>query len=92
MLGTAIIVFREVLEAALIISIVMVATQGVTGRKRWVAGGVGAGVLFAVVVAFFAGVIADAAEGMGQELFNATILIFAVLMLAWHNICWRSSC
>ena len=90
MLGTAIIVFREVLEAALIISIVMVATKGVAGRKRWVTGGVSLGILLAMVVAFFAGVIADAAEGIGQELFNATILIFAVLMLAWHNI-WMAS-
>src|SRR5205823_10346286 len=33
--------------------------------------------------------ISHFAEGMGQELFNATILGIAVVMLAWHNI-WMS--
>ena len=40
MLATAIIVFREVLEAALIVGIVMAATQGVPNRSLWVGGGI----------------------------------------------------
>ena len=36
MLATAIIVFREVLEAALIVGIVLAATQGVPRRGAWV--------------------------------------------------------
>ena len=86
MLGTAIIVFREVLEAALIVSIVMAACKGVTGRDFWVGCGLVAGVLGATIVAAFAGAIADAASGMGQELFNAAILFLAVAMLGWHNV------
>ncbi len=35
MLGALIIVFREVIEAGLIIGIVMAATRGVAGRGRW---------------------------------------------------------
>ena len=61
MLGSAVIVFREVLEAALIIAIVMGATRGVAARGRWVFGGVLIGVLGAIVVAYFAGAISDAA-------------------------------
>ncbi len=89
MLATAILVFREVLEAALIISIVCAATRGLGGRGRWVSTGVVLGVLGAVLVALGAGRIADAAEGMGQELLNAAVLSAAVLMLAWHAI-WMS--
>lgn len=89
MLATAILVFREVLEAALIISIVCAATRGLAGRGRWVSTGVVLGVLGAVLVALGAGRIAGAAEGMGQELMNATVLSAAVLMLAWHAI-WMS--
>src|SRR5512139_694340 len=85
MLGALIIVFREVLEAGLIIGIVMAATRGVIGRGRWVAIGVGAGILGAAVVAIFAGAISQAFEGAGQELFNASILGVAVVMLMWHN-------
>lgn len=85
MLGALVIVFREVLEAGLIIGIVMAATRGVAGRGRWVAIGVGAGILGAAIVAAFAGAISQAFEGAGQELFNAVVLGTAVVMLMWHN-------
>jgi high-affinity iron transporter len=86
MIAVAIIVFREVLEAALIVSIVLAASKGTAGRGRWIAGGIALGVLGACVVAGFAAEIASAVEGMGQELFNATILFAAVGMLGWHNV------
>lgn len=85
MLGALIIVFREVLEAGLIIGIVMAAARGVIGRGRWVSIGVLSGVVGAAVVAFFAGAISQAFEGAGQELFNASVLAIAVVMLMWHN-------
>jgi high-affinity iron transporter len=89
MLATAIIVFREVLEAALVVSIVLAATRGVIRRGLWVSGGVLGGVLGATAVAFFADAIAAAASGVGQEIFNATVLFVAVIMLGWHNV-WMS--
>jgi len=85
MLGALVIVFREVLEAGLIIGIVMAATQGVAGRGRWIVTGIVVGVLGASVVALFAGAISRAFEGAGQELFNAGVLGIAVVMLMWHN-------
>src|SRR5579872_465892 len=90
MLPTAIIVFREVLEAALIIGIVLAASRGAPRRGLWVSGGVSAGVLAAAAVAGFAAEIAAAGAGMGQALFDAAILFAAVGMLGWHNI-WMSS-
>src|SRR6266481_8457376 len=89
MLGTSIIVFREVLEAALIVGIVMAASSGASGRGRWVSCGIAGGVAGAGFVAAFAGRIAAAASGIGQELLNAVILLLAVGMLGWHNI-WMS--
>jgi high-affinity iron transporter len=86
MLPTAVIVFREVLEAALIIGIVLAATRGVAGRGAWVAGGIAGGAAAAIVIAIFAEAIASAASGMGQEIFNAVVLFAAVSMLGWHNI------
>ena len=85
MLGALIIVFREVIEAGLIVGIVMAATRGVAERGRWVTIGVVGGVLGASIVAMFAGAISDAFQGSGQELFNAGVLGIAVLMLMWHN-------
>lgn len=86
MLGSAIIIFRETLEAALIISIIAVATVGLPHRARWITAGVGGGVIGSIVVAMMAERIAGLGDGMGQELFNAAVLGMAVLMLAWHNI------
>jgi high-affinity iron transporter len=86
MLAALIIVFREVIEAGLIVGIVLAATQGVARRGLWVAGGIASGVLGACVVAGFAGEISSLFEGSGQELFNATILLVAVGMLTWHNV------
>jgi high-affinity iron transporter len=44
-----------------------------------------AGVLGAGIVAAFAGAISQAFAGAGQELFNASVLGVAVVMLMWHN-------
>jgi high-affinity iron transporter len=90
MFGVALLVFREVLEAALIVTIVAAATRGVVGRARFIGGGIGLGVVGAIVVALFAGVIEEAVGGSGQELFNACVLLAAVLMIGWHVI-WMSS-
>ena len=86
MLATAIIVFREVLEASLVVGIVMAASRGVARRGVWVTSGIAAGILGATLVAACAGAIAAAVNGIGQELFNAVILFTAVAMLGWHNI------
>lgn len=90
MLGTAIIIFREVLEAALIVGILAAATRNIAGSRRWLIAGVIAGLLGSALVAASTDVISELANGMGQELFNAVVLGVAVLMLAWHNI-WMAT-
>jgi high-affinity iron transporter len=90
MFASAVIVFREVLEAALIIGILAAATRDIPGRNRWLAAGIAAGLVGASLVALGTDRIADLASGIGQELFNAAVLGIAVVMLAWHNL-WMSS-
>ncbi|HMN72606.1 MAG TPA: FTR1 family protein [Rhodoblastus sp.] len=86
MLGALIIVFREVIEAGLIVGIVMAATRGAPHAGRWIAAGVAGGLAGAGLMAIFAERIANAMAGIGQEMFNAGVLALAVVMLAWHNI------
>ena len=86
MLAAAIIVLREVVEAALVIGIVLAATRGVPRHGQFIAGGVALGLAGAVVVAGFAERIASALDGMGQEIFNAAVLLTATVMLGWHNV------
>ncbi|OTP72898.1 FTR1 family iron permease [Caballeronia sordidicola] len=89
MLSTALIVFREVLEASLIVSLVLAATQGIARRGRWICSGLAAGIAGALLLAGFADLLSNLADGMGQEFFNAAVMFVAVLMLAWHSI-WMS--
>jgi high-affinity iron transporter len=89
MLASLIIVFREAMEAGLIVGIVLAATEGVANRGRWITGGIAAGIAGAILVAAFAAALSDAFQGAGQEVFTAGILCFAVVMLSWH-ILWMS--
>lgn len=87
MLATAIIIFREVLEMALVIGVVMAAAKGAVGRERWVGIGVAGGAAGAAVVALFADAIAEAVAGSGQELFNAIVLGSAAFLIGW-TVVW----
>jgi len=86
MLSALVIVFREIIEAGLVVGIVLTATRGVPRRGLWIGSGVLAGAVAACLVALGAGWIAALFSGSGQELFNAGVLLLAVAMLAWHNI------
>lgn len=90
MFATAIIVFRETLEAALFVGIVAAATRGLAGRTQWLAGGVFVGILGALALAAGASKISALADGIGQDLVNVGILSLALVMLAWHCI-WVST-
>ncbi len=86
MLGALIIVFREVLEAGLVVGIVFAVTQSIPLRLPYIFGGLLVGLLGASLVAAFAGALASLMQGNGQEVFNAGILALAVVMLTWHNV------
>lgn len=90
MLATAVIMFREILEASLIIAIVLGASREIAGRGKWVVAGIGLGLLGASVVAVLANVASSTFSGNGQAILNAVILLSAVAMLTWHNV-WMSS-
>lgn len=86
MFSTGLVVFREALEIAMILGIVLSATRGLVGRGLWIGIGFGAGLIGACSVAVFAEVISDAAAGMGQELFNAGVLFLAALVIGWTAV------
>lgn len=86
MLAALVIVFREVLEAGLIIGIILAASRGVPGRSRAVGLGVLAGIAGSILVAVFAARISTAFDGRGLELFTAAVLLIAVAMLTWHVV------
>jgi high-affinity iron transporter len=64
----------------------MAATRAIPAHKRWIFGGVAAGVVGSCIVALFANALSQAFSGSGQEVFNAAVLGIAVIMLTWHNV------
>jgi len=86
MLSTLIIVFREVLEAMLVVGIATAAAREANIATRWIYGGITAGLIAAIVVALFADMLSASMQGMGQEILNAAVLIAASLMMAWTAI------
>lgn len=86
MFQIAVIVFREIIEIALIISILIAATNGISGRGKFILLGVALGVLGSVIVALFTGNISDLFNGTGQEAFNAAILLLSSAMISWTVI------
>lgn len=89
-MSIAVIFFREVLEIALILGVVLAATRGLPSRGRWVGIGLGAGLAGSGVVAYSAGAISEAVEGVGQELFNAGVLVTAGLLIIWTIVWMRN--
>jgi len=89
MLSAAIIVFREVLEAALIIGIIAAAARNIKNKNYWIWAGISVGLVGSGIVASITNLIIQMASGLGQEILNIFILCTAIIMLAWHNI-WMS--
>ena len=89
MLSVAIIVFREILEIALVFTVLLVSTRGLEYGTKMAWTGVLFGTIGACLVAYFAAAISTFAQGMGQELFNAVVLLLAAVLITWH-IVWMS--
>lgn len=90
MFPTATIVFREIIEIALILSVVIAATNGLPGRLKLIVAGLGLGVFGSIIIAFFTDQISQAIDGVGQEIFNASIMFIAVGFLSW-TIIWMKT-
>lgn len=87
MFQIAIVVFREILEIALIVGILTAATKGIPGRNKWLFGGLILGIAGATTIAFFTDQISESLDGMGQEFFNGLILLSAAFMISW-TVLW----
>lgn len=88
--ASLVILFREVLEAALIVAVVLGASRGLPGRGLWVMGGIVLGLMGAGVLASLVISASSLLSGRGQALFSAFILLLAVVMITWHNV-WMAA-
>lgn len=89
MLKVAIVIFREFLEISLLLGVILAATRGLTNRLYYVVAGIMGGVVGASVLAFFTRLLNRSFQGIGDEVFDASIILVTVALLVataiWVN-------
>lgn len=90
MLSAVIIILREVLEASLIVSTLLVASRIFGISNRWALWALFWGMAGATVVARYLGAISEWFDGVGQELLNTVMLILITLLLTGISFCIAS--
>ena len=89
MLVTVIIYLREVLEAALILSVLLAVSFQLNHSRKWILPALLSGFIGASITAYYLGDISDLLEGTGQEVINALFLIIMTVLI--NIICiWLS--
>lgn len=87
MFKIAIVIFREFLEIAILLSVILAATKEVHNRSKYIVLGIMIGCVLASIIAFFTGALASAFGGIGDELFDVSVMVFTVIVIGW-TIVW----
>lgn len=82
LLNSVVIILREVLEAALLISVLLVLTHSLGKPFRWLAWALLAGMIGATVYGINIDTISDWFDGVGQEVVNALLQICIFTLVA----------
>lgn len=82
LLNSVVIVLREVLEAALLMSIFLASARFLHTRNRWVISALVAGAIGAASYGFFLESVSELFDGVGQEVCNAMLQYGAFALLA----------
>ncbi len=92
MLNSLIIILREVLEAAIIISVIMASLEITKIKSSWLLWCALVGIIGSILMAEHFSVISNAFDGVGQEISNATMLFtIALFMIIYLFIFMRYS-
>lgn len=86
MVDAVLLILREVLEAALILSLLLALSNKLQLSFRWSFFALGAGIFGSWLLAHYAYQIADAIAGSGQELLNATLFCAVIISLIVVNL------
>jgi len=88
-MASSIIVFREVLEMTLVVSILLSVTRGLYRSRALISIGVISGLIAASIVALFMQEMEESMDGNGEFVFNAVVLLIATCLIAW-TVIWMS--
>lgn len=89
MVEAVLLVLREILEAAMIISLLLALSRQLNLNHRWILIAVMIGLLGSWLLGHYAYAIAESLDGQGQELLNASLylaVILSAMLLSLHII------
>ena len=86
MIESALIMFRETLEMALVLGVLLAAVRGVRAARLAVWAGAAGGLVLAVLLGVFMEELESSLEGNGEFVFNAGVLLLASVLLGWTVI------
>lgn len=91
LLTSVILVLREVLEAALLLSILLAMSHYLGLQTRWIFMALAGGILGSIAYGAGIGAVSETFDGMGQELLNAAMqfAIFGLLLLVGILLIWN---
>jgi high-affinity iron transporter len=87
MIKLAIVIFRECIEIAFLLSVIMAVTKPVKNSGQYIILGSLLGISFAAIFAFFAKTISNSMSGLGDEIFNSCVILFTVALISW-TVVW----
>lgn len=87
MFKIALVVFRESLEIALLLGIILAVTKQLEKARIYIIAGIMFGTVLAALFAFFTRSISKSFSGMGDEIFNSTIILLTVILIGW-TVVW----
>jgi len=88
MISSAIIVFREILEIALVVGIVSSILKG-KENKKYILYGLGGGAFLSLILALLLNNISSFFIGSASDILNAVILLVAIFFIGW-TIVWMN--
>lgn len=86
MLNIALVVFREFMEVAVLLSIIIAATRKVSNAPYYIVLGMMSGVIAASFLAFATKYLTLSFGGIGDEIFDIVVILTTVLIISWTVI------
>ena len=87
MIKLAIVVFRECMEIAFLLGVILAVTKPVKDSRKYVILGSITGVFLAALFAFFAKTLSESMGGIGDELFDSCVILVTAILISW-TVVW----
>lgn len=87
MIKLAIVVFRECMEIAFLLGVILAVTNPVKNSRKYIILGLVGGITLAALFAFFAKTISESFSGLGDEIFDSSVILFTAMLISW-TVVW----